>query len=185
MCDYSSLQTTCLLTTLSSNISKILFNKKYNYVICYDEDDNIHIVDLATKNVNQYKSENKRQAFYGTPAFLNRELIVRVSIWSGFLLRLDIRESGVKRGFLAAAQVAADIVLCDLRDFTGEGDDADQVRDHHQAVEGVRQVPGQVVAHDCAAEDQQYEEHPVGDGPLFTQQILTGLGAVMAPAQHG
>ena len=59
MCDYSSLQTTCLLTTLSSNISKILFNKKYNYVICYDEDDNIHIVDLATKNVNQYKSENK------------------------------------------------------------------------------------------------------------------------------
>ncbi len=59
MCEYSSLQTTCLLTSLSSNISKILFNKKYNYVICYDEDDNIHIVDLATKNVNQYKSENR------------------------------------------------------------------------------------------------------------------------------
>ena len=59
MCEYSSLQTTCLLTSLSSTISKILFNKKYNYVVCYDEDDNIHIVDLATKNVNQYKSENK------------------------------------------------------------------------------------------------------------------------------
>ena len=59
MCEYSSLQTNCLLTTLSSIISKILYNKKYNYIICYDEDDNIHIVDLKTKNVNQYKSENK------------------------------------------------------------------------------------------------------------------------------
>ena len=59
MCEYSSLKTNCLLTTLSSTISNILFNKKYNYVICYDEDDNIHIVDLKTKNINQYKSENK------------------------------------------------------------------------------------------------------------------------------
>ena len=59
VCKYSSLKETSLLTTLTSNISKILYNKKYNYVICYDEDDNIHIVDLKTKNVNQYKSENK------------------------------------------------------------------------------------------------------------------------------
>ena len=59
MCKYSSLKETSLLTTLTSNISKILYNKKYNYVVCYDEDDNIHIVDLKTKNVNQYKSENK------------------------------------------------------------------------------------------------------------------------------
>ena len=59
MCDYNSLNNKSLLTSLSSNISKILFNKKLNYVICYDEDDNIHIVDLTTKNVNQYKSENK------------------------------------------------------------------------------------------------------------------------------
>jgi WD40 repeat protein len=59
MCEYNSLSTKCLLTSLTSSISKILFNKKFNYVICYDEDDNIHIVDLATKNVNQYKSENK------------------------------------------------------------------------------------------------------------------------------
>ena len=59
MTDYLSLDNTCLLTTLSSKISKILYNKKYNYVICYDEDDNIHIIDINTKNVNQYKSENK------------------------------------------------------------------------------------------------------------------------------
>ena len=59
MSDYSSLDNTCLLTTLSSKISKILYNNKFNYVICYDEDDNIHIVDINTKNVNQYKSENK------------------------------------------------------------------------------------------------------------------------------
>ena len=59
MCEYNSLQTTCMLTSLSSTISKILFNKKYNYAVCYDEDDNIHIVDILSKNVNQYKSENK------------------------------------------------------------------------------------------------------------------------------
>jgi hypothetical protein len=59
MSDYLSLDNICLLTTLSSKISKILYNNKFNYVICYDEDDNIHIVDINTKNVNQYKSENK------------------------------------------------------------------------------------------------------------------------------
>ena len=59
MCEYTSLQTNCLLTTLSSTISNILFNGKYNFIICYDEDDNIHIVDLKTKNINQYKSENR------------------------------------------------------------------------------------------------------------------------------
>ena len=59
MCDYSTLSNECLLTTLSSNISKILYNTKYNYVICYDEDDNIHIIDIESKKVNQYKSENK------------------------------------------------------------------------------------------------------------------------------
>ena len=59
MSDYFSLDNTCLLTTLSSKISKILYNNKFNYVICYDEDDNIHIIDINTKNVNQYKSENK------------------------------------------------------------------------------------------------------------------------------
>ena len=59
MSDYSSINNTCLLTTLSSNISKILYNTKYNYVLCYDEDDNIHIIDIDSKKVNQYKSENK------------------------------------------------------------------------------------------------------------------------------
>ena len=59
MCDYSTLGNECLLTTLSSNISKILYNSKYNYVVCYDEDDNIHIIDIESKKVNQYKSENK------------------------------------------------------------------------------------------------------------------------------
>ena len=59
MCDYSTLSDTCLLTTLSSNIAKILYNSKYNYVVCYDEDDNIHIIDIQSKKVNQYKSENK------------------------------------------------------------------------------------------------------------------------------
>jgi hypothetical protein len=59
MCDFSTLSETCLLTSLSSNIAKILYNSKYNYVICYDEDDNIHIIDIQSKKVNQYKSENK------------------------------------------------------------------------------------------------------------------------------
>ena len=59
MSGYSSLDKCSLLTSLSSNISEILFNAKFNYIICYDEDDNIHIVDIGTKKVNQFKSENK------------------------------------------------------------------------------------------------------------------------------
>ena len=59
MVDYPSLENMSLLTTLSSNISNILYNTKFNYVICFDEDDNLHIVDINTRNVNQYKSENK------------------------------------------------------------------------------------------------------------------------------
>ncbi len=59
MRDYSSLDNTSLLTSLTSTISKILYNKKFNYVVCYDEDDNIHIVEIPSKKVNQYKSENK------------------------------------------------------------------------------------------------------------------------------
>ena len=59
MTEYSSLKNVFQLTTLTSSIAKILFNKKFNYVVCYDEDDNIHIVDLDSKKVNQYKSENK------------------------------------------------------------------------------------------------------------------------------
>ena len=59
MTEYSSLKNVFQLTILTSSIAKILFNKKFNYVVCYDEDDNIHIVDLDSKKVNQYKSENK------------------------------------------------------------------------------------------------------------------------------
>ena len=59
MREYSSLNNESLLTTLNTNISKILYNKEFNYVICYDEDDNIHIIELKEKKVNQYKAENK------------------------------------------------------------------------------------------------------------------------------
>ena len=76
MCEYSSLQSNYLLTTLSSTISNILFNQKYNYVICYDEDDNIHIVDLKTKNINQYKSENKCSIKSGAISKNNQYLLL-------------------------------------------------------------------------------------------------------------
>ena len=103
-----------------------------------------------------------------------------------FLLFLDIREGAEHRFQICVAPDAAvDIVLCDFHHYAGEGDHTDQVRDHHETVEGVRQIPGEVIAHDGAAEDQQHEENPVGDGALFTEEILAGLGAVMAPAQHG
>ena len=59
MVDYPSLENMSLLTTLSSKISNILYNTKFNYVICFDEDDNLHVVDINSRNVNQFKSENK------------------------------------------------------------------------------------------------------------------------------
>ena len=117
-------------------------------------------------------------------------IVIRIngigSLQGGFLLFLDIREGAEHRFQICVAPDAAvDIVLCDFHHYAGKGDHADQVRDHHETVEGVRQIPGEVIAHDGAAEDQQHEENPVGDGALFTEEILTGFGAVMAPAQHG
>ena len=65
MSEYPSVKEKTLLTKLTSQISQILFNKKYNYVICYDEDDNIHVVEISTKKVNQFKSENKCSIQFG------------------------------------------------------------------------------------------------------------------------
>ena len=82
------------------------------------------------------------------------------------------------------AQIPVQIVPGDLGHHARQRDHTDQVRDHHQAVEGVRQIPRQVVPHDGAAEHQQHEQNPIGDGPLLAQQILGCLGAIMAPPQH-
>ena len=46
------------LDTLTSSLRQILFSKKFNYVICYDGDDNIHIVNLDNNKIFQYKSTN-------------------------------------------------------------------------------------------------------------------------------
>ena len=46
------------LSTLTSSIKHILYDKKFNYVISYDEDDNIHIVNLHNKKIFQYKTTN-------------------------------------------------------------------------------------------------------------------------------
>ena len=65
MSEYPSVKEKILLTKLTSQISQIFFNKKFNYVICYDEDDNIHVVEILTKKVNQFKSENKCSIQFG------------------------------------------------------------------------------------------------------------------------
>ena len=76
MIDYPSLENMNLLTTLSSKISNILYNTKFNYVICFDEDDNLHIIDINTKNVNQYKSENKCSIKTGVVSKNQKNLIL-------------------------------------------------------------------------------------------------------------
>ncbi len=53
------------LSTLTSSIKQILYNKKFNYVISYDEDDNIHIVNLDNKKIFQYKSTNNCSLKFG------------------------------------------------------------------------------------------------------------------------
>ena len=74
--------------------------------------------------------------------------ILQTLFQSHFLILLDIREHGQDRldaGLLPDA--AVHIVLRALHDHRGKGEHTDQVGDHHQAVEGIGNIPGELSFH--------------------------------------
>ena len=61
----------------------------------------------------------------------------------------------------AAVQLAGEVVLGDFHHRTGQRHHADEVRQHHQAVEGVGKRPCKVQPHHRAQRHQRHEQHPV------------------------
>ena len=59
MSDYETPKENIFLSKLTSNIKKILFNKKFNFIVCYDEDDNLHVINIETKKVFLLKTPNE------------------------------------------------------------------------------------------------------------------------------
>ena len=69
-------------------------------------------------------------------------------------------------------------------DLARQGEEADQVGQHHQAVEGVGQGPHGGKAGGAPRQDQGQKGQPVGPDRLRAEEIAPALGAVLAPAQH-
>ena len=103
----------------------------------------------------------------------------------GFGLGLDIREGGEYRLLGFAQNLPGDVVLRDPVDHWGEHRYADQVGNHHHTVEGIGNVPGQIFTHHRPAEGGQNEDDPIDLGSLSAEQVLAGLGTVVAPSQDG
>ena len=60
-----------------------------------------------------------------------------------------------------------------------------QVRNSHQRIHAVGQVPHDVEVHHTAEEDGDDVEHSVDDHPAVALQVFYGPFAVVAPAQDG
>ena len=101
------------------------------------------------------------------------------------LFPLDIREGGVHGLLFGTVEGSAYVVGCDLSDGAGESQHTDQVGDHHQAVEGVGEVPRQPQAHRAAEVCHDDKDGFVDDGRFCAEEELKGFRAVMAPAEDG
>ena len=58
MNEYENPKENIFLSKLTSNIKNILFNKKFNFLVCYDEDDNLHVINVENKKVFLLKTPN-------------------------------------------------------------------------------------------------------------------------------
>ena len=77
------------------------------------------------------------------------------------------------------------VLLGQLDDHGAEQQDADEVRDRHEAVEGVGDVPHQLEVGDRAGDDDEAEESLIGADDLAAEEELRAAGAVERPAEDG
>ena len=80
---------------------------------------------------------------------------------------------------------AVEVVSGNGHHGAGQGQHTDEVRDHHQAVEGIGEVPRKTQLHGSAHHSHAHEHHLVDAAPGGAEQVLHSLGAVVAPAQRG
>ena len=67
----------------------------------------------------------------------------------------------------------------------GQGDDADQVGDHHQAVEGIGNIPSQRGGHYRAKHNGANVNDLKYHNALCAENVFPSLGTVVAPAENG
>ena len=70
------------------------------------------------------------------------------------------------------------MLLRQLDDHGAEQQDADEVRDRHEAVESVGDVPHQLEVGDRAGDDDEAEEDLIGADDLAAEEELRAAGAV-------
>lgn len=98
---------------------------------------------------------------------------------------LDFRIVGKHRFDVPVLQNPVYVVVGQLDDDDRAGQHTDQVRDHHQSVEGVRNVPCQRGGHERARHDHQHEDYAVNSHCLDAAEIFHTFGAVVRPAEYG
>ena len=76
------------------------------------------------------------------------------------------------------------MVFCELDHHAGQAEECDQVRDRHETVQGVGDVPDQGELQRRADHNDDDEGDLVKLHVLQTEEILKAAGAVEGPAEH-
>ena len=84
-----------------------------------------------------------------------------------------------------APDAAGKVVPGDVHHSAGQCQHAEEVRDHHQAVEGVGEVPRKTQLHGRAHDGHADKDDLIDAASRRAEEILHGLGAVVAPAEGG
>ena len=97
---------------------------------------------------------------------------------------MDLGIVGQNRGDVLFADLSVHVVFRDLHDQREKHHDADQVRDHHKPVEGIRNIPSKRRRHDRAEQDGSNVKDLKDDRALCTEEIFPCFGAVVRPAEN-
>lgn len=78
-----------------------------------------------------------------------------------FFFLLDLRVPGEHGGIILTVEDTIFVVLHDRSNGTGTGENADQVGERHETVEGIGNIPGQRGSHLSAQQDTKNKDHAV------------------------
>ena len=102
---------------------------------------------------------------------------------SCFLLCLDIFPIGVKGFDIFMKNLSVNVVLRNQYYRSTAGDDTDEVRDCHQAIKCIREIPRQLKVHCGSYHNEADKDDPEDDDLIRPEQIFKCPGSVFTPAQ--
>ena len=98
---------------------------------------------------------------------------------------LDIREHGEHWFYVFSVDLAIYIVFCTLHYQRRKHQHSDQVRDHHQSIEGIRDIPGQLRFHDRTGQHNDHKDNAVHGNGFGSEQVFACGCSVVAPSKNG